>query len=81
MEDLNILKLFFLYSTIINTIFYVISSMSFIMYKECIIKIQRKFINIKAKDIERFYYKILGIYKILIIVLNLVPYIAICLID
>lgn len=64
------------WSTLINFTFLLITTLAIMFFKESIIKIHSELFNLNKEDLGRAYFNYIALYKILIIVFNLVPYIA-----
>jgi hypothetical protein len=62
--------------TIINAVFFTIVALLVIALKKIIIKKHSKIFGVKEEDIPTVIYGYLGVYRLLIVVFNLVPYIA-----
>ena len=71
---------FFKWMTIISILLLLFSSMIVIMLKNVIFKFHGKLFNIKEEHMSLMAYGYLGIFKVLIIVFILVPYISLLLI-
>jgi len=67
---------FFGWSTVINLIILLLSTLAISFFRETIIKIHSELFNLNKEDLGRAYFNYIAIYKILIIVFNLVPYLA-----
>jgi hypothetical protein len=74
--DIITLRTFFLWCTIINAIILIGSSMIFAFASDWIYKIHNRFLNIPKETSKTVFYSFIGLYKMLWIVFNLVPYIA-----
>ena len=74
--DMNTLTVFLGWCTVINLAMLIISTVIYALFKNSIAKLHGMLFNINEEDINLIYYKYLGGYKIGIILLNLVPYIA-----
>ena len=68
------------WSTLINFVFLLFSTLTITFFREPIIKIHTELFNLNKEDLGRAYFNYIAIYKILIIVFNFVPYIALKLI-
>ncbi len=75
MENINIIT-FLGWCTVINFILLLVAAIAVIFLQGPISKIHSKLFDIKEKKIRLSYYNFLANYKMLIIVFNLVPYIA-----
>ena len=67
---------FFGWCSVINIALLVASSLLLMVSKEPVAKIHGKLFGVKQKEVQLTYFQYLGNYKIAIIVFNLVPYIA-----
>jgi len=74
------LTLFFGWSALINITILAISTLFISLFKEPIINIHSKLLGINASELPVLYFKYLANYKIIILVFNVVPYIALKLI-
>ena len=76
MEEINLFE-FFEYAIIFHIVIYSLSSILIIFLKDWATNLHAKIFGIKNNDdLKLAIYKILGIYKILIIVFFVVPYLA-----
>lgn len=64
------------WSTLINFLILIFSTLSLVLAKNKMLGIQEKISGLKKSEIELVYYQFLAFYKVLIIVFNLVPYLA-----
>ncbi|CAA6824812.1 MAG: Unknown protein [uncultured Sulfurovum sp.] len=64
------------WSTLINFTFLLMTTLAIMFLREPIIKIHAELFNLNKEDLSRAYFNYVALYKILIIVFNLVPYIA-----
>ena len=64
------------WSTLINFTFLLIMTLAIMFLREPIIKIHSELFNLNQEDLGRAYFNYVALYKILIIVFNLVPYVA-----
>ncbi|NOX98388.1 MAG: hypothetical protein GXP30_01435 [Verrucomicrobia bacterium] len=62
--------------TIINMGLLMVSTVMILLMKGVAIKMHSKMFAIEEKDLNRMYFQYLGNFKILVIVFNLTPYIA-----
>ena len=67
---------FFGWSTVINFTILLLSTLTISFFRETIIKIHSELFNLNKEDLGRAYFNYIAIYKILIIVFNFVPYLA-----
>ncbi len=75
----SILSQFLLYSLIINYIILLIWFFTFIYAREFLRKLYGKYFNLSDQTFDAIHYAGMAIYKIAILLLNLVPFIAIVL--
>ena len=71
---------FFLWCLILNTAFLLFSTLMISALKDFAISMHRKMFDISEATLEKLYFQYLARFKILIIVFNLTPYIALRLI-
>jgi len=64
------------WSTLINFTFLLITTLAIMFFREPVIKIHAELFNLNQEDLGRAYFNYIALYKILIIVFNLVPYVA-----
>lgn len=64
------------WSSIINLVVLVFTSIVLVLSRESITKVHAKMFGMAEEDISRAYFQYLGQYKIMIFVFNLAPYIA-----
>lgn len=62
--------------TVINMGLLIFSSIMIIALRDKIIAIHSKLLNLNANDLNKAYFQFLAQYKILILIFNLVPYVA-----
>ena len=67
---------FFGWCTVINGIFLVLTTLTLIIAKDWISNIHQKMFGIDKQTLTTVYFKYLSNYKIAILIFNLVPYIA-----
>ncbi len=70
------LKQFFMWCTVINIALLIFAFLVYIFFNKYINKISRKCFEISEENLNTIYYLTLGIYKILIFIFNLVPFIV-----
>ena len=78
--DLDRLQEFLLWSFVVNTCIYIISLVGVLSLRSFMCKIHTKLFGISEETAKKVIYLYLALYKFLIIVFNLVPWIAIQLI-
>ena len=64
------------WASAINIVILMFSTFMLIVIREFITKIHSKLFGLDEKDLGRAYFQYLGQYKIAVIVLNIVPYVA-----
>ena len=74
--DMNKLKLFLMWSTILNAGLLIISVIAFILGAELWGKIHVLLFQLTPESLSAIIYALLGMYKIFWLVFNLVPYAA-----
>ena len=70
---------FFKWMTIINVCLYILSSILIIALKGIVGKMHGKLFGIEADTVATISYGYLGMYKVLVIVFNIVPYVSLLL--
>ena len=78
--DLDRLQEFLLWSLLINAGIYIISLMGVLSMHRFMCKIHVKLFRVSQETVSKVIYLYLAIYKLLLIIFNLVPWIAIQLI-
>ena len=76
MFTLETLITFLGWSTLINFTFLLMTTLAIMFLRKPIIKIHAELFNLNKEDLGRAYFNYIALYKILIIVFNLVPYVA-----
>lgn len=74
--DISILKSFFLWCTIINGGLMILTFLMLILAGNLIYKVHTKWFPMSRETFNVVLYSFMGIYKIIFIAFNLVPYIA-----
>ena len=74
--DISTARDFFMWCTIINIGLLLLSSVMTICCSDLVYRIHTRWIKMSRETFNVVIYSYLGIYKILILMLNLVPYIA-----
>jgi hypothetical protein len=64
------------WSTLINVTLLLVMTLAIMFLHEPVSKIHAELFNLNKEDLGRTYFNYIAIYKILIIVFNLVPYVA-----
>jgi len=78
MENIEVLKEFFGWCLVINLVMLMFTSFILIVCGNPIKKIHSKMMGIEQKKLPEFYFSYLAKYKITILVFNLAPYVACC---
>lgn len=73
---MEILKSFFFWCSVINLVLFIFSFLAIIFLRKFIVKTQGMWYKIEEDRLYSILYNTMIIYKILIIVFNIVPYIA-----
>ena len=74
--DLDSIRAFFMWSTILNVALLSLSSLICVCAKDWAYRIHSKWFAISRETFNVAIYSFLGLYKVLIFVFNLIPYIA-----
>ncbi len=80
MDTIQLIQLF-KWMTIINIGIFLVSSILLMLLKNIVKKMHAKLFGIEMKEVLVAIYAYLGLYKIMIIVFNLVPYAALLIIE
>jgi hypothetical protein len=78
--DFQNLKAFFMWCTIINGVLLVLAAIIGIIGLELVYSVQGKLFQIPREALNVAYYSFLGLYKIIWLVFNAVPYVALMII-
>ena len=78
--DLQTLTAFFMWCTIINGVMYGVTVAFCLAGPDFIFQLHSKWFNISRETFNVALYSFIGLYKILFIVFNVVPYVALLLI-
>lgn len=76
MIDISQITAFFGWCTVINLSVYALSALFIVVLKDFTISIHSNFMGLNASELPALYFKFLGSFKIIIIVFNVAPYIA-----
>lgn len=76
MDSLETLTAFFGWCTVINIGILMVAALVLGLMRGTISQIHAKMFNLNEADLSRAYFRYLAQYKIAVLVLNLVPYIA-----
>jgi len=79
--DVQTLTSFFMWCTIINTGMLGLSTILFMIAPDFIYRIQTMFFKISRESFDVIFYSFLGVYKIMLIVFNIVPWFALLIIS
>lgn len=71
---LSNLQAFLGWCTIINLCLLTLSFLSLLMMRTSIVKLHHKMLGVPEQHLAGYYFNLLGIYKLLIVVFNIVPY-------
>ena len=74
--DIHMLRVFFMWCTIINAGLLVFSSLILAFAGEWIYRLHAKLFSMPRETFNAVIYSFLGLYKIVFLVFNLVPYVA-----
>lgn len=67
---------FFLWSMIINLVFYTITVLAFIAMKDLVVDWNQKLFGLDKQNIVEIVYKYIAAYKLIIIAFNFAPWVA-----
>ena len=81
MMELTDITAFFGWCTLINIGFYSFSALCIFGFKGFTTNLHSKFTGVDPNDLPALYFKFLGTFKIVIIVFNLAPYLALILMN
>ena len=71
---------FLAWMTIINAGLFLVSVLAYLFFKKPLAKMAGKMYGITAEQFKDLYMKTLAFYKILILMFNVIPWIALCII-
>ncbi len=74
--DIQTLTTFFMWCTIINGALFVCSTTVFILAPDVLYRIQSRWFSIPRETFNVAFYSLLGFFKIVLLVFNVVPYVA-----
>ncbi len=77
---LDIFKSFFMWCTIINAVFLTVMAIIFTLLRERITYFHSRLYGLPSQRVGSILYQLIGIYKILIILLFLIPWIVLVII-
>ncbi len=78
---MDMLRDFFMWCTIINMGLLLFVFVLCLVMRKTIYKIHSSLFPMTCEEFNRLLYMQMGIYKILIFIFNVIPYIALCIID
>lgn len=78
--DIQILTTFFMWCTIINGALFVFSATMFILAPDVVYRFQNKLFPIPRETFNVIIYSFLGLFKIVFLIFNVVPYVALLII-
>ena len=74
--DIQTVTDFFMWCSIINCGFLILGSIFLWVRPEFVYKIQGNFVPLSREQLEIFFYGFIGLFKILVLIFNVVPFIA-----
>jgi len=80
MMDIQILTSFFMWCTIINIGFLIFLALVYLLIPNVTYRLQSKFIPISRETFDIVFYSFIGIFKVLVLVFFVVPWIALLII-
>ena len=78
--DIQILTSFFMWCTIINIGFLIFLALVYLLIPNVTYRLQSKFIPISRETFDIVFYSFIGIFKVLVLVFFVVPWIALLII-
>jgi len=78
--DIQTLTAFFMWCSIINVSLLTLSAAMFMLAPDFVYRMQSRFFPISRENFNVVFYAFLGLYKIIILVFNVVPYVALLII-
>ena len=78
--DIQTLTSFFMWCTIINTGFLIFLALVFMLAPNLTYRLQSKFIPITRETFNIVFYSFIGFFKVVVLVFNVVPWIALLII-
>ena len=76
MITISALREFMGWSSVINICLLTTTTLAVILMRESITKLHEKMFGIDARELPRIYFQYVAQYKLAIIILNIVPYVA-----
>ncbi len=74
--DIDSIRAFFMWGTIMNIALLVLSSLICVCAGDWVYRMHSKWFSISRETFNVAIYSFIGLYKILVIVFNLIPYVA-----
>ncbi len=78
--DIQTLTTFFMWCTIINGVIFVLSTTMLILAPDFVYRIQSNLFPISRETLNVVIYSFLGLFKIVFLIFNVVPYVALLII-
>ena len=78
--DIQTLTTFFMWCTIINTGFLLFLTLIFMLAPNLVYRLQSRFIPITRETFNIVFYSFIGFFKVVVLVFNVVPWIALLII-
>lgn len=73
---MDLIRSFLGWCSIISIVFYLFSAFILIVFKKYILNFHSKLFNLSKEELSLGYFKFLSIYKIVMIMFNIIPYLA-----
>ena len=74
--DIDSIRAIFMWCTILNVALLSLSSLICVCAGDCVYRIHSKWFSISRETFNVAIYSFLGLYKVLVFVFNLIPYVA-----
>lgn len=74
--NLEVAEKFFMYCTIINACVITVWAVCYMFFPDPLYRSQKKWFDISREQFNVVFYSLLGLFKIMFIIFNLTPYIA-----
>jgi len=78
--DIQTLTSFFMWCTIINSVFLIFLALVFMLAPNLTYRLQSRFIPISRETFNVVFYSFIGFFKVIVLVFNVVPLIALLII-
>ena len=78
--DIQILTSFFMWCTIINTCFLIFLALIYLLVPNLAYRLQSRFIPISRETFDIVFYSFIGFFKAVVLVFNVVPWMALLII-